>query len=490
MATQQAATRQAPIKAERSAVPTSRSAGLAATGISALVIIPCFWQSRIQAGDLSSHVYNVWLANGIKAGKLPGLTIVSQWTNVLFDVFLGKAVQATGYALGQKLAVAAAVLVFFWSAFGFVTVVSERRPWHMMLPLAVFTYGWVFHMGFFNYYISAAFSIAALAVCWHGPNRKSLFAVPLLALGTLAHALPVAWAVGAILYVWLSGALRNRAPFATFAIAFASTVGLSLVLTKRFQTRHSLQQVFAAAGADQVVVFGTKYVVICIALLLFWFALWRDLRKRFGYSQILASQSFQLFAITVATIVILPTAVLLPGYEHGLMYIADRMSLIIGVLVCAMLGRAVPTKPQRVFIACIVLLFFGWTFRETARANAVESKISAALLQVPQGSRVLSSFQDSQSRVNPLSHAVDRACIGRCFSYGNYEPSTKQFRIRATAPNPYVASAYIDADAIQNGNYRVQPQDPPVFQIAWCKGDQEICIQPLAAGVMNGTGKP
>src|SRR5713226_2973733 len=56
--------------------------------ISALVLVPCFWQAHIQAVDLSSHLYNAWLSILIGEGKAPGLAIVSQRTNVLFDIIL------------------------------------------------------------------------------------------------------------------------------------------------------------------------------------------------------------------------------------------------------------------------------------------------------------------------------------------------------------------------------------------------------------------
>ena len=49
----------------------------AALLISLLVLAPCFWQQRIQAGDLSSHLYNGWLALLIERGQAPGL----RWRN-------------------------------------------------------------------------------------------------------------------------------------------------------------------------------------------------------------------------------------------------------------------------------------------------------------------------------------------------------------------------------------------------------------------------
>src|ERR1700683_4747351 len=55
---------------------------------SIIAIAPCFWQARIQAGELSSHIYNSWLAQLTEAGKLPGLLVVNQTTNILFDWIL------------------------------------------------------------------------------------------------------------------------------------------------------------------------------------------------------------------------------------------------------------------------------------------------------------------------------------------------------------------------------------------------------------------
>ena len=56
--------------------------------VSALMLVPCFWQKRIEAGDLSSHLYNAWLAELIAQGQLPSLWLARQWTNVLFDLGL------------------------------------------------------------------------------------------------------------------------------------------------------------------------------------------------------------------------------------------------------------------------------------------------------------------------------------------------------------------------------------------------------------------
>ena len=71
---------------------------LRVTVLSALLVIPCFWHRRIEAGDLASHVYNAWLAQLIEKGQAPGLYIVHQWNNVLFDVSLLQTANVVGLA--------------------------------------------------------------------------------------------------------------------------------------------------------------------------------------------------------------------------------------------------------------------------------------------------------------------------------------------------------------------------------------------------------
>src|ERR1700679_255382 len=87
------ATAPTPTYAPASAPPPEWVAKLAALGrsplgyalASLLVLLPCYWQARIQAGDLSSHIYNSWLAQLIDAGNLPGLVLAPQATNILFN---------------------------------------------------------------------------------------------------------------------------------------------------------------------------------------------------------------------------------------------------------------------------------------------------------------------------------------------------------------------------------------------------------------------
>jgi hypothetical protein len=83
---------------------------------------------------------------------------------------------------------------------------------------------------------------------------------------------------------------------------------------------------------------------------------------------------------------------------------------------------------------------------------------------------------------------LDRACLGRCFSYANYEPSTAQFRIRVVKPNPLVISHYGDSWDLQNGLYVIRPADLPLLALG-ISDDGKVTVRSLKAGAASGTSK-
>src|SRR5438270_1867182 len=150
--------------------------------LSLLLLAPCYWQPRVQAGDLSSHIYNAWLAQLIESGRAQGLMIVNQTTNILFDLMLSGLFKLFGAEAAQRISVSIAVLVFVWGAFFFVSTVSGRRPWHLLSCIAMLAYGWVYHMGFFNFYISLGLCFWILGLMWAPTMRRAGAAVPLFIL--------------------------------------------------------------------------------------------------------------------------------------------------------------------------------------------------------------------------------------------------------------------------------------------------------------------
>ncbi len=454
--------------------------------LSVLLLAPVYWQPRVQAGDLSSHIYNAWLAQLIETGRTQGLVIVSQTTNVLFDLMLGGLFRLFGAELAQRISVAVAVLVFVWGAFRFVSVVGGRPAWHLLPCIAMLAYGWVFHMGFFNFYLSMGLCFWVLAVVWEWRPRSVAIGVPLLVLAYLAHALPVVWTVGLLVYQCLARRMSPRLRVYVTAGWLLGMVLLQIVVGHTMFSRWSPQQIKMATGADQVWVFDGKYYVVLVGLLLVWGMLFLDLLKDSGLRWVVSSLPFQFCVISAGVVSILPSTILLPGFHHNLVYIAERMSLGVGICVCALLAAARPRAFQRYAMALVVVVFFGFLYRDERILNAIEDRMDGVISQIPAGQRIVSGVDDPNLNVFAVTHMIDRACVGRCFSYANYEPSTAQFRIRTVAENPYVTARYKDSWHMQNGSYVVQDRDLPLLQLILDQGGRMV-VRNLKAGTPCGS---
>src|SRR5580692_950746 len=178
-----------------------RSPQARAAVLSLVVLIPCLWQRRIEASDLGSHVYNAWLAKLIELGQAPGLTIAPITTNVLFDLILSSLYRRLGADGAQRTAVSLAVLIFFWGAFALIETLSGKRPWYLAAPLMMLAYGWVFHMGFFNFYLAAGLALWAVALSLRPERLGHLAAAALLLIAYTGLALAPAWAIGVMVYI-------------------------------------------------------------------------------------------------------------------------------------------------------------------------------------------------------------------------------------------------------------------------------------------------
>lgn len=443
------------------------------------LVIPCLWQARLEAGDLSSHVYNAWLAQLIRQGRAPGLAIVPQSTNVLFDLLLDALFRLFGPAAAQRIAAMAAVLVFVWGAYSFAAAVSRRRPWDTLPILAVLAYGWVFRMGLFNYYLGLGLCFWALALAWDHRGARLPAAAPILLLASTANAQPVAWAVGILAYRWAAERLTPRQQGYLAAAAVLAILGLCAALAATMRTRWSFSQFLLVTGADQAYVYNDKYLLVSTGLVALWcLQLWRE-RSRLG------AVPFQLCALTAAAVCIVPTWVWLPRYQHALVFIAERTSLALGVCLCAALAASPRPPWYRYAAAAVAALFFVFAIADEKELNSLEDRIAEVAAGIPDGQRVVTAIEAPQLRVNAVDHMIDRVCIGHCYSYANYEPASGAFRIRVTGPTPIVAPTDMDASRMQFGGYAVKPRDLPLYRIA-LDDRQRAVAQPLPAGSLIG----
>jgi hypothetical protein len=459
-----------------------------------LVLVPVFWQSRVQAGDFATHVYNAWLASLIAQGKVHGLSLAGQPYNILFDRVLQWLLLHTSVGRAQRIALSGTVLIF---AGGMILFIKARAKanWYFLAPcVAMVTYGFIYHMGFFNFYLALGLCLWYLGIFYRVGWLWRVLALPLLALAWLAHPLPVVWALAIGIYVLIAGNVSARRRLLLLVLALLSIVFLHVLLKHLYACEWQLKQIFSATGADQLLAFGLprhltlvgegKYVPLSLALLAVWLSVFVHLVKAQGFERVFSSIPFQLWLICAAGAFLIPDAIAFSQYASPLSYIKYRLSLTAAVMACALLSAQPLKTIQKTALALVALLFFGFVYTDTRALNQGEDNVEAAVKQLPPGQRVVGFFPPKAApRMNPLQHALDRSCIGRCFSYADYEPATLQFQVRARPDNGVVLSEVSDVRAVWDGSYMVQRRDLPLYELYVCGSPpRSICSSSLREG--------
>jgi len=470
--------------------------------VSALVLVPCWWHRRIEASDLGSHVYNAWLAQLIRRGQAPGLWIAHQWTNVLFDLILSFFGSIFGLGgplhLAEKFSVSLCVLLFFWGAFALVAAATRRAPWLLAPVIALIAYGYTFRMGFFNYYLALGLSFFALAIFWRGRGPERLIALVIAPLIFFAHAIGFLWLAGAAVYIELAERFPRRRPL-VLLLPVAALLALHEYFWKHYIVEAAPHSLLWFSGADQIVLFGDRYWICAGAIVAFAVvALAIDLVGRWRAPAAPRDSAnagaegagafgipLQLYVVALLAVPLLPRGVYV-SHTVPIALLTDRLTSVSAVLACCLLGAMRPRWWHLAASAAIAAVFFAFVYQDTAIENRMEAQAERLVRTLPRNSRVMATIDPPiESRIL-IQHMIDRACIGYCFSYGNYEPSTGVFRVRSTPGNPYVFNDYAQAIAMEDGDYSVQPQDLPVYQVYQCDDTgTRLCIRPLAAGEDN-----
>lgn len=455
--------------------------------VSSLLLLPCFWQSRIQSIDLCSHIYNAWLTSLIHQNQAPGLWIARQLNNILFDMILAWLFHLFGAAAAQKIAVSVAVLIFAWGA---ILLISRGRPgnWWFLLPsVAALSYGFIFHAGFFNFYIALGICFLYLAFFLSRGWRVRVLLTPLLLLAWLAHPLPVVWAVGLALYATVAECLPAYGRLMLLGAGLIALIEVHFFLVARYRCTWFFSQVWYVTGTKQLILFDDKYEIPFWLFLVAWAMLFWRRGQAYPWRKLPLDMGFQLWLLTAAAVVAIPAIIVFPQYATQFSFVTLRLSLIAGILLAAFLFDVQPKNYERLVLTLSVLIFFALIFRDARKQNHLEDKLDAVLAQLPAGSRVIGMLRIPSARLSPGEHAVDRACIGHCFSYASYEPSSRQFRVRAEDGNGIVMAHYADVLATELGRYRVQPRDLPVFLVYLCGPDrQQVCSRELQTGEVIG----
>lgn len=465
--------------------------------ISLLLVLPCVWHRHIEAGDLGSHTYNAWLAQLIERGQAPGLFTAHQWENILVDFALLSATKTFGFATGEKIVVAACALVFFWGVFAFVAAVAGQLPWLLAPAMAMLTYGYAFNLGFLNYCVSLGLACIGLALVWqrHAGSGNWLVCVGIALLAMLAHPIGFLFLLGMIAYRFSREMLPARLKWIIPLAAVAAFAVLHLFLSHQhlWQVAWSKDEPFYFyTGADQLIIYGERYATLSLIAVLFGVACFVA-GLVFRQKQRLSSQFFlslELYAVAFLAIALLPEN-LRPSATGGWIgLLVSRLTVITAIFGLCALASLRPRVWQFAGFAALALVFFTFLYSDTGWLNRLESNAETTLAALPLGTRIIPTVvPPADWRAQFIGHLADRACIGRCFTYSNYEAPTAQFRIRVSPQgSPLVTSSNDDSEDMAGGDYEVQDTDPPLKQLYQCdpRDLTKLCLHDLQPGETTG----
>lgn len=471
--------------------------------ISAIVLIPCVWHHHLEAGDVPSHLYNAWLADLIAKGQAPGLILARQWNNVLFDFALSGLWRLVGFNGAEKIAVSAAVLIFFWGGFALVCAVSDTAslrtiPWFVLPCLAVFAYGWTFQMGFINYYVSIGLAFFGLGLLARSDSRSARsvlrecwFAVLLIPLTWLAHPLGLAVFASAGAYILIAKRLPPGRHLYLFAVAVLILLAMHFYIEFRHWDIHGKANDIRLMedGADQLLVYSPHYLLTVYALkLLFLTCLLVDAVRRWRAPRWWHSYLLpvQLYTLALLAIYWLPSSLKI-SHRFGTMgafgYLSERLTSVAAIFACCILANVKPQKWHYASFTVLAALFFSYLYVDGAAIGRMADEVERCVRSLPPRQRVIMEFRSLPGSRVGIDHMIDRACIGRCFSYANYEPPSGQFRVRVQSENPFILPTQEIDYTVEKGKYVVQPRDIPLSEIYKCDTiTTALCVRELKAG--------
>ncbi len=457
--------------------------------LSALILVPCYWHRRIEAGDLGSHTYNAWLTVLVKQGRAPGLYLAHQWNNIIVDSALTWLGARLGFIAAERIVVSLCVLTFFWGAFAFISAASLRPPWYLTPALAMISYGYTFYVGFMNFYLSLGLAFLAVAVFWRGARIDWILGAALALLTLMAHPMGFGLLVAVATYIRLAEAVRGWRRWMVLALGFLSLVGLHFAL-HRFRTEGGFGPRFVTMnGADQLVLFGEPYRLFAEYVLIFGSCAFLAAAIR-DWRRVPLQGSFrtplELWAIFVFAVAVLPGTIWFPQYAAAVSSINSRLTAVTAVLGLSVLGSVRPRKWILASLTVFAATFFALQYRDTAILNGMEQQVETLVSALPSGSHVSYTIDfGNAGRINSR-HMVDRACIEKCFSISDYEPGTGQFRLRVSPQgSPIISSSGL---ALEQGDYLVRLPDLPLAQVYQSDESDltKLSLRNLSAGERNG----
>jgi hypothetical protein len=248
-----------------------------------------------------------------------------------------------------------------------------------------------------------------------------------------------------------------------------------------------------STGADQLMVYGDRYerlawVALAFGAVCLLIEIVHNLRNRSWWNGI--ALPVELYLVGFFAVATFPENFRVSMYAAWIGLLVSRLTAICAILGLVVLARAQLRQWTIAGFLLIGTAYFVFLGLDTRGLSDLEASAEAAVATLPPETRIIPTLRaDANWRVEFVSHVADRACIRRCFVYSNYEPSSKQFRVRVEKGGTWmVTDSAEDADDMQGGGYEIEKKDLPVKQLYQCdRGDwTKLCFHDLKEGESTG----
>jgi len=193
----------------------------------------------------------------------------------------------------------------------------------------------------------------------------------------------------------------------------------------------------------------------------------------------------EFYVVAVAATVCLPENFRTGLYAGWVGLLVSRMTLVTGVFGLLVLASLPRPRWTRRGAAVIAVIYFSFLWQDTGKLDRLEANARTLTQAMAPGTRIVAvANAPADWRVPFIYHSIDRACVGHCFSFANYEASSLQFRVRALRGNSIVTTSVDQSDDMSSGDYRVHQRDLPLISIYQCDDADftRLCARPLREG--------
>jgi hypothetical protein len=310
----------------------------------------------------------------------------------------------------------------------------------------------------------------------------------------MAHPIGFLWLAATWAYLWVRSRLTGGWRAVPFLAGLAAIylIRWELLHRAKFQVDWDKAPFYLLNGADQLAIYSQHSVSVAWVALLFGivcFLLGVFAFRREKDSLRLLILPLELYLLLFFATALFPENIRPTVYDGWIGLIVSRLTTISAIAGLCVLGTLTPKKWHLAGFGVLALFFFTILYQDTAVLNETEANAERLVSTLPYGTRVTPTLRGSEdSRITFIGHLVDRACIGHCFTYSNYEPSSGQFRVRVRQGSPLAMASADDAEDLEGGSYQVQSEDLPLKQVYQCDSvdPRKLCLYDLSEGDTTG----